>query len=103
VFRLFLLQEREESMTNLFPVVETTPLIRDLIAKKSPVAIGVSGGKDSDVATFETQAYLKAMGHAGPVLLIHSDLGRNEVYFCNAANCSAFCMMAFIKPPKIRR
>jgi 3'-phosphoadenosine 5'-phosphosulfate sulfotransferase (PAPS reductase)/FAD synthetase len=61
-----------------FPELETTPVITDLIAHHAPVAIGVSGGKDSDVAAFEVKAYLEAVGHKGPVLLIHSDLGRIE-------------------------
>jgi hypothetical protein len=41
-----------------FPLIETTPLIDDLLAKNAPVAIGVSGGKDGDIAAFETKAYL---------------------------------------------
>jgi 3'-phosphoadenosine 5'-phosphosulfate sulfotransferase (PAPS reductase)/FAD synthetase len=61
-----------------FPTLETTPVVDDLIARHAPVAIGVSGGKDSDVAAFETIAYLKERGHHGPVILIHSDLGRVE-------------------------
>lgn len=65
-------------MTNSFPQVETTSIITDLIAHHAPVAIGVSGGKDSDVAAFETNATLEAAGHTGPVILIHSDLGRVE-------------------------
>lgn len=60
------------------PTIETTPLIESLVAQHAPIAIGVSGGKDSDVAAFETQAYLKEVGHAGPLLLIHSHLGRVE-------------------------
>src|SRR2546421_2541822 len=66
----------QELMT--FPEVSTTPLIEELITRHAPVAIGVSGGKDSDVAAFETIAYLKERGHHGPVILIHSDLGRVE-------------------------
>jgi 3'-phosphoadenosine 5'-phosphosulfate sulfotransferase (PAPS reductase)/FAD synthetase len=65
-------------MKQTFPRIETTPLIDDLIGKNVPVAIGTSGGKDSDVAAFETKAYLELVGHEGPVLLIHSDLGRVE-------------------------
>jgi 3'-phosphoadenosine 5'-phosphosulfate sulfotransferase (PAPS reductase)/FAD synthetase len=65
-------------MIRLFPVLETTPLVEDLIAANAPVAISVSGGKDGNVAAFETRAYLEAVGHSGPVLLIHSDLGRVE-------------------------
>lgn len=61
-----------------FPMLETTPIVDDLIARHAPICIGVSGGKDSDVAAFETRAYLKERGHYGPVILIHSDLGRVE-------------------------
>src|SRR5947207_9347630 len=61
-----------------FPGVETTSLIDTLIASGSPVAIGISGGKDSTVTAFETLAYLKMHEHQGPVILIHSDLGRVE-------------------------
>lgn len=62
----------------LFPPAETTPLVSDLLSKGSPVAIGVSGGKDSTITAFVTQAYLQSIGHTGPVILIHSDLGRVE-------------------------
>lgn len=65
-------------MTRMFPTLETTPLVEDLIAANAPVAISVSGGKDGNVAAFETRVYLEAVGHSGPVLLIHSDLGRVE-------------------------
>jgi 3'-phosphoadenosine 5'-phosphosulfate sulfotransferase (PAPS reductase)/FAD synthetase len=61
-----------------FPPLETTPTVVDLIAHHAPIAVGVSGGKDSDVTAFETQAYLKTQGHQGPLILIHSDLGRIE-------------------------
>lgn len=63
--------------TPRFPPIETTPLIIDLLTHHAPVAIGISGGKDSDVAAFETHAYLQALGHKGPCILIHSDLGRS--------------------------
>src|SRR6266496_3406295 len=65
-------------MTTLFPPIETTSVITDLVARQAPVAVGVSGGKDSTVAAFETYDYLQARGHTGPVILIHSDLGRVE-------------------------
>ena len=61
-----------------FPGVETTPLITDLLMRKAPVAVGISGGKDSNVAAFETLRYLRELGHQGELLLIHSDLGRIE-------------------------
>ena len=49
--------------------------ISALIAANAPVAIGVSGGKDSQAAAIATVMHLKATGHTGPVVLIHSDLG----------------------------
>jgi 3'-phosphoadenosine 5'-phosphosulfate sulfotransferase (PAPS reductase)/FAD synthetase len=61
-----------------FPVLETTPLLHDLVVKGAPVAIGASGGGDSDVTGFEVMRYLDSVGHSGPRLLIHSDLGRVE-------------------------
>ena len=65
-------------MTSPFPALETAPEINELLATGAPVAIGVSGGKDSDVAAAETLAYLRKIGHTGPRILIHSDLGRIE-------------------------
>ncbi len=65
-------------MMHVFPLVETTPLIDDLITKNAPIAIGVSGGKDGDVAAFETKAALERAGHSGPTILMHSHLGRVE-------------------------
>ncbi|TPN34774.1 phosphoadenosine phosphosulfate reductase family protein [Mesorhizobium sp. B1-1-6] len=57
------------------PVIASVPAIDELIAAGSPVAIGVSGGKDSQAAALATVAHLDRIGHAGPRLLIHSDLG----------------------------
>jgi 3'-phosphoadenosine 5'-phosphosulfate sulfotransferase (PAPS reductase)/FAD synthetase len=61
-----------------FPPLMTTPTIDDLITKNAPVAVGISGGKDSNVAAFEVQRYLREVGHQGPLILIHSHLGRIE-------------------------
>lgn len=49
-----------------------------LLSAHAPVAIGVSGGKDSCALAFATIAHLDAIGHQGPRVLIHSDLGRVE-------------------------
>ncbi len=46
-----------------------------LIAAGAPVAIGVSGGKDSQAAALATIAYLDDLKHTGPRILVHSDLG----------------------------
>ena len=45
------------------------------LAANAPVAIGVSGGKDSCAAALATIEYLDAIGHAGPRILVHADLG----------------------------
>ena len=61
-----------------FPSLETTPFINSLLAQYMPVAIGVSGGKDSDVVAFETVRFLREVGYTDNIILIHSDLGRVE-------------------------
>jgi 3'-phosphoadenosine 5'-phosphosulfate sulfotransferase (PAPS reductase)/FAD synthetase len=58
--------------------VTTTPEIEKLLRAGAPVAIGVSGGKDSCALAIATIAYLDSIGHTGPRVLIHSDLGRVE-------------------------
>ncbi len=54
------------------------PVVDKLLSENSPVAIGVSGGKDSSVAAWATINHLDKIGHTGPRILIHSDLGRIE-------------------------
>jgi 3'-phosphoadenosine 5'-phosphosulfate sulfotransferase (PAPS reductase)/FAD synthetase len=49
-----------------------------LIDVHAPVAVGVSGGKDSQAAALATMMHLEAAGHHGPRILIHADLGRVE-------------------------
>jgi 3'-phosphoadenosine 5'-phosphosulfate sulfotransferase (PAPS reductase)/FAD synthetase len=49
-----------------------------LLAANAPVAIGVSGGKDSCACALKTIEHLDAIGHTGPRVLVHSDLGRVE-------------------------
>jgi len=48
------------------------------LGRNAAVAIGVSGGKDSSAVALRTRAFLEEIGHAGPLILIHSDLGRAE-------------------------
>lgn len=60
------------------PGIASTPEIDALVAAHAPVAIGVSGGKDSQAAALATIAHLDRIGHAGPRILIHSDLGSVE-------------------------
>ena len=75
-------------MTHPFPLFEpiwspsrevlVTPEITSALEAGAAVAIGVSGGKDSAVTALATIDYLKDLGHCGPRVLIHSDLGRVE-------------------------
>ena len=60
------------------PPVAITPEVWALIAAGAVVAIGVSGGKDSQACAIAVNAYLDSVGHAGPRVLVHSDLGRVE-------------------------
>lgn len=60
------------------PPVALIPLVEDALSRQSPVAIGVSGGKDSQAAAIATLAHLDAIGHTGPRVLIHADLGMVE-------------------------
>lgn len=55
-----------------------TPEIEQLIHDNAPVAIGVSGGKDSSATALALTPYLDQLGHTGPRVLIHSDLGSVE-------------------------
>ncbi|GHE73679.1 hypothetical protein GCM10019059_36550 [Camelimonas fluminis] len=58
--------------------ISLTPEIEGLVASGSPVAIGVSGGKDSQAAALATFSYLDRAQHSGPRILIHADLGSVE-------------------------
>lgn len=58
--------------------ISTTREITDLLAQGAAVAIGISGGKDSQAAATATFEYLDRIRHRGPRLLIHADLGSVE-------------------------
>jgi 3'-phosphoadenosine 5'-phosphosulfate sulfotransferase (PAPS reductase)/FAD synthetase len=58
--------------------VECSDEILKHLSQGSPVAIGVSGGKDSSALAVRTMSFLDELSHAGPRVLIHSDLGRIE-------------------------
>jgi 3'-phosphoadenosine 5'-phosphosulfate sulfotransferase (PAPS reductase)/FAD synthetase len=57
------------------PPLAFTDEIEQLLAEHQPVAIGISGGKDSDAAALAVVDHLDRTGHRGPRVLIHSDLG----------------------------
>lgn len=58
--------------------VAVTPEIQGLLAAGAVVAVGVSGGKDSVACALAVARHLDQIGHTGPRVLIHSDLGRVE-------------------------
>lgn len=58
--------------------VEVDDEVSALLAADAPVAVGVSGGKDSCAAAIAVVEHLRAVGHAGSVLLVHADLGDDD-------------------------
>lgn len=55
--------------------IEAITALAAALAAGAPVAIAVSGGKDSVAAALATIEHLDAIGHTGPRVLIHADLG----------------------------
>jgi 3'-phosphoadenosine 5'-phosphosulfate sulfotransferase (PAPS reductase)/FAD synthetase len=60
------------------PTVAATPEVDALLSSDAVVAVGVSGGKDSVAVALAVARHLDDIGHTGPRVLIHSDLGRVE-------------------------
>lgn len=58
--------------------IALTPEVAEAIAAHAVVAIGVSGGKDSQALAFALTGLLAEVGHTGEVLLVHADLGAIE-------------------------
>lgn len=58
--------------------VATTPVVDAMLNRNAVVAVGVSGGKDSVAVALAVARHLDDIGHTGPRVLIHSDLGRVE-------------------------
>lgn len=58
--------------------VTFAPVAESALRNGAACAIGVSGGKDSCALAIATVEALDAMGHTGPRVLVHSDLGRVE-------------------------
>lgn len=63
---------------NANPPVAITPEINALLERNAVVAVGVSGGKDSFALGIAVDDHLNAIGHTGPRVLIHADLGSIE-------------------------
>lgn len=60
------------------PPIATTSEIDDLLKQNSVVCQGVSGGKDSIACLLATHRHLNAIGHKGPRVCLHADLGSVE-------------------------
>lgn len=61
-----------------WPAIVMDETIERLIAGNAPVAFGLSGGIDGATAAAVTLRELRARGHRGTCIAIHSDLGRVE-------------------------
>lgn len=68
----------EETPRRALPEVAIDGATLKLIQAGSPVAVSVSGGKDGAAAAIMVHRFLKRIGHRGPFILIHSDLGSIE-------------------------
>jgi 3'-phosphoadenosine 5'-phosphosulfate sulfotransferase (PAPS reductase)/FAD synthetase len=58
--------------------VNATPEVAALLTADAVVAVGVSGGKDSHACAVAVARHLDVIGHAGPRVLVHANLGRIE-------------------------
>ena len=78
--------------------ISTDVDIDGALRRGAVVAVGVSGGKDSNACALAVAEYLEKIGHTGPRLLIHADLGSVE-WQASQPNCDALanhlCAIAF--------
>ncbi len=58
--------------------VALTPDVERLLARNAVASCSISGGKDGTAMALAVNRHLDAIGHTGPRVLIHSDLGRVE-------------------------
>ncbi len=65
----------QSSLFQTSRAVSLTPEVEFMLASDCAVAVGISGGKDSVACALAVAHHLDAVGHRGPRLLIHSDLG----------------------------
>lgn len=73
-----LIQLRRKPVSLTDRGVEVDDTITQLLAADAPVAVGVSGGKDSCAAAIATVEHLRAIGHKGKIVLVHADLGDED-------------------------
>ncbi|WGK63467.1 phosphoadenosine phosphosulfate reductase family protein (plasmid) [Halopseudomonas sp. SMJS2] len=60
------------------PTANSTPEIDAMLARDCVVAVSISGGRDSTACLLAVHEHLENVGHTGPRIAIHSDLGRVE-------------------------
>lgn len=65
-------------LKSALPPINEPSDVRSLIACGAVVAVGISGGKDSHACAIAVARHLDAIGHTGPRVLVHADLGRIE-------------------------
>lgn len=73
-----LIPTMQASLAHAVPSVSITDEVQNLLDAGAVCAIGVSGGKDSQACTVAVINYLDSIGHTGPRVLVHADLGRVE-------------------------
>lgn len=73
-----LIPTQQASLAHAVPSVAITDEVQNLLFAGAVCAIGVSGGKDSQACTVAVMKYLDSIGHTGPRVLVHADLGRVE-------------------------
>jgi 3'-phosphoadenosine 5'-phosphosulfate sulfotransferase (PAPS reductase)/FAD synthetase len=73
-----LCQRLEHKVASVARFVTSTPEVDALLDSDAVVAIGVSGGKDSVACALAVARHLDLIGHTGPRVLVHADLGRVE-------------------------
>lgn len=69
------IMQAQPSLFQSVRAIFLAPEVESLLAADCAVAVGVSGGKDSVACALAVAHHLDAIGHCGPRLLIHSDLG----------------------------
>ncbi|KWV42112.1 hypothetical protein AS026_21115 [Rhizobium altiplani] len=81
--------------------IATLPFVDQAILAASPVAVGVSGGKDSQAAALATFRHLDQCGHDGPRVLVHADLGvvewKNSLRICEELAAHLGCELLVVR------
>jgi 3'-phosphoadenosine 5'-phosphosulfate sulfotransferase (PAPS reductase)/FAD synthetase len=72
-----------------YPHIDLTERVQELLVQSIPIAFSLSGGVDGIGAALALSKHLNAIGHQGPRIAIHSDLGvvehRESMPMCQKA------------------